>query len=310
MRSKAGLTSAARMALWAGAVLAAGALLAGLTGSVLARVLPAGGTADPLPVYTSLSLAAEDEPLLPVWQRYDPERVQAVTAEEIGTSLSRIYEYLLLPIGICSPEDLAREDPPAFEQLADDSGAACYLRQYPLPVTLLLTDLYSARMMEQTGALLDLAIGWDNTGYQVSVRLTFPEEPAATAGQLDQAVELVQNDLCAFLSGYQEMLLGIPVESWYSLADGVPSALLDRLQGRLWEQQIDLAVGDGNDTAWETDPAVRLQQLSDDWMLDVQIVRLEDEVLLTLTDQLGEGMLCIYYDARLCCVSGAAIQLV
>lgn len=299
MRNKAALSGNLRVVLWAALVVAAGALLAGLCGIGLARALPAGGTADPLPVYTSLSLAAEDEPLLPVWQRYDPEQVTDTEEEEVFIDLGWIYAYMFWPMGIYDSQEEVPQDPLAFKRLVTEDILAYYLLDYPLPDTLLLTNLYSGRMVEQTDVRMDLALGQDSTGTQISLRLRFPGEAAARASQLDQAVELVQNGLCEFLGGERNTLLGISAEGWYFLTEGTPFELLDRLQNRpLSEMPADTSLD------------VRLQQLCDELMLDAQIIRLENEVLLTLTDRYGSGMLCIYYDARLCCVSGVAIQMV
>lgn len=298
MRKADTLPGNLRVVLWAAVIVAAGALLAGLCGGALARALPAGGGAAPLPVYTSLSLAAEDEPLLPIWQRYDPEQTTPVADQELGTSLSQTYECLLWPLGIYG---LDYEELPelTFEQLLTDDCSACYLRGYTMPGTLMLTNLYSGRMMEQTGAQLDLAFGADlNAGYQMSLRLSFPDVAAASATQLSQAVDLVQRDLCSFLAGHKDTLLGVTPEGWYSLSEGFYSELLERLVARAFLQR-DLEL---TDEAW-------LQRLCDELLLDVQIIQLENEVLLTLTDRNGTGMLCLYYDARLCCVSGAALQL-
>lgn len=287
----------ARTVLWAAIITAAGALLAWLCGGALARALPAGGTASPLPVYTSLSLAAEDEPLLPIWQRYDPEQTVDATAEELGINTEQFYEFILWPLTIYGDWEIAPDQPLQFESLVTEDSTGCYLLDHPLSGTLLLTNLYSGRMMEESNTRLDMAMGQDSSGYQVSIRLSFPDQPAATDSQLDQAVNMVRSYLCGFLAGRQDTLLGIPLESWYTLAEGTPCELLDRLQNRPWQ-------GSGY-----TDAEVELQQLCEEMMLDAQIVQLENEVLMTLTDRYGTGMLCVYYDARLCCVSGAAMQL-
>lgn len=297
MRGKAGLSGHLRVVLWAAVIAVSGALLAGLGGGALARALPAGGTADPLPVYTSLSLAAEDEPVLPIWQRYDPAQVVDPPDGEPGMSLADAYEFLFWPLGIHGVWEGSVTDPLPFRMLAGDSSRAYYLKDYALPDTLMLTNLYSGRMMEQTGVTMDLAVGSDPSGLQMSVRMTFPDQPAANGTQMDQAVQLVQEELTRFLAGWQDTLLGVTAESWYSLTDG-GCELVDRLQGRPYQDVDTLPEGES-----------RLQQLCDEWMLDAQIIRLENEVLLTLTDRSGGGMLCLYYNARLCCVSGAAAQL-
>ena len=287
-----------RVALWAAAIAALGALLAGLGGGALARALPAGGSADPLPVYTSLSLAAEDEPVLPIWQRYDPDQVIDPPDGEPGLSLIDAYEFLFWPLGIHGVWDEGGDiDPLPFRMLTGDSGTAYYLKDYALPGTLMLTNLYSGRMMEQTGVTMDLVLGSDLNGLQMSMRMTFPDQPAANGTQMDQAVQLVQEELTRFLAGWQDTLLGVTAESWYPLTDG-GHELVDRLQNRPFQDVYTLPEGES-----------RLQQLCDEWMLDAQIIRLENEVLLTLTDRYGNGMLCLYYNARLCCVSGAAAQL-
>lgn len=297
MRSKAALAGTARTVLWAAGILAAGVLLAGLAGRGLARALPAGGTAEPLPVYTSLSLAAEDEPMLPLWQRYDPEQTVAAEEGEMGTSLEGLDQYLFWPLGVYCLWEEPPQEPLPFEKLETEEGAGYYLLQYPLPGAVMLTDLSSGRMEERSGVRMDLAFGWNSAdGYQISLRLDIPEEEEATADQLDLAVYLVRNQLCDFLAGRRETLLGIPREGLYSLTDGIPSELLDRLQERV-------------EAGGEVNAEAELQQLCDAQMLDVQLIRLENEVLLTVTDRYGSGMLCLYCDARLRCVSGVALQL-
>ncbi len=298
MEKQLALSGHLRVALWAAAIAASGALLAGLGGGALARALPAGGGADPLPVYTSLSLAAEDEPVLPIWQRYDPEQTVVPPDGAPGVSLDRVYEYLFLPLGIYGVWEGDDPGPLPFSLLSGESGAAYYLKDYALPGALMFTNLYSGRTMEQTGVTMDLAAGSDLAGMQLSMRLNLPDEPEARAAQLDQAVEMVQNDLAQFLAGWQDTLLGIPSDSWYSLTDGVGTELVMRLQNRPWQDPYVLPEGEA-----------LLRQLCDDLMLDAQIIRLENEVLLTITDRYGGGMLCLYYDARLCCVSGVAVQL-
>lgn len=299
MRNKAALSGNLRVVLWATVIAAAGSLLAGLCGIGLARALPAGGGTAPLPVYTSLSLAAEDEPLLPVWQRYDSEQVTETGAGETYMDLAWIYDSMFRPMGIYDAQVETPEGPLAFQMLAAEDMFAYYLPDYPLPGTLMLTNLYSGRMVEQIGVRMDLAFGQDSTGMQISLRLRFPDEAAARDSQLDQAAELVQSWLSGFLGGTRDTLLGISAEGWYSLTEGASFGLLERLQERpIPELSLDPS------------PDARLQQLCDERMLDAQIIRLENEVLLTLTDRYGSGMLCLYYDARLCCVSGVAIQMI
>lgn len=298
MRKTDTLACHLRVALWAAAIAAAGALLAGLCGLGLARALPAGGAAEPLPVYTSLSLAAEDEPLLPIWQRYDPEQTDLPGADEPGTDLARLYACILWPMGAYSAQLEAANDLLPFERLAGDDILAYYLPDYPLPGSLLLTDLASGRMVEKTGVQMDLAFGYTGAGVQLALRLAFPGEGEADPARLEQTAQLVQSELCAFLAGQQNALLGILPEGWYSFSENTASPLLERLELR-----------DTAGLALDANPEIRLQQLCDALMLDAQIIRLENEVLLTLTDRYGGGMLCVYCDARLQCVSGVAVQL-
>lgn len=298
MEKQRALSGHLRVALWAAVIAASGALLAGLGGGALARALPAGGAADPLPVYTSLSLAAEDEPVLPIWQRYDPDQLVDSADGEPGLSLSGVYAFLFDLLGIYGVWEGDDTGPLPFGILAGDGGVAYYLKDYAVPGALQFTNLYSGRTMEQTGVTLDLAIGDDLSGMQLSARLYIPDQPAAHRTQLDQAVQMVQEDLTRFLAGWQDTLLGIPPESWYTLTDGVGAELAFRLQDRPYQDPYALPEGES-----------RLQLLCDELMLDAQIIRLDNEVLLTLTDRYSGSMVCVYYDARLCCVSGVAIQL-
>lgn len=288
----------ARTGLWAVSIVAAGALLAGLGGWALAGALPAAGGAEALPVYTSLNLVAEDEPVPAIWQRYDPDEMldRAAAAAQPGMPLADppapdtdafwAEERLCLSGMLYDPSQGQAVELP-WQTPASNPGSAWYLYQYELPGTLRLIDQVTGALHDPGRVLADLAIGSGS-----AARYYFPDLPPAEPAQFDEARELVQQRLLELLRGDNNLLLGIP---FYEVSNGMTTWM----DARAWVAEIIPA---------DAAPTEQLQQISDALWMDLQTIQLDNELLVVLGERGSGGMICLYYDVRLRCVTGLVVE--
>lgn len=294
-----GRAVAVRTGLWAACIVAAGALLAGLGGRALAGALPAGGAAETLPVYTSLNLVAEDEPVPAIWQRYDPdEMLDLLTADasQPGMQLTDLLpldtdalwaeERLCLPVFLYDPPQGQAVQLP-WQTPAADPGSAWYLYQYELAGRVRPIDQVTGELHDPGRVLADLAVG-----NGTAARYFFPDLPAAQPGQFDEARELVQQRLLEFLRGDSELLLGIPL---YEASNGMTAWM----EARSWMTEILFP---------DASVAEQLQQISDALWIDLQTIQLDNELLVVIGERGSGGMVCLYYDVRLRCVTGLVME--
>lgn len=276
----------ARTGLWAAAILAAGALACGLGGRALAGTLPMAAQAEPLPVYTSLDLAAEDEPLPAVWRDYDPDELTDLAGNGLPADWYGLHEMLVCRTGLLWWDN--GEDPLVpWQTLASAPGTAAYLIQYPLPDGATVVDASRNEVTACGAATLDVGLRADC----VSVRVSFPDLPAATAEEFELTQTLAQQALLDLFRGRTDHFMGAQV---------VDGQAQDWLAERLlysgeWELVAEAPEGTLEDSALAVCEAAGI---------DLQFIRLENELLVVLSDRSGGGLCGFYCDARLHSATG------
>lgn len=294
MARRNGGASGARAGLWAAAILAVGALACGLGGGALAAVLPAAGQAAPLPVYTSLSLATEDEPLPPVWRDYDPDDLIDLTAlppEDqdpwVAAGLPGdwygLCQTLLFQTGLLWWDDAGDPAVP-WQTMASAPGQAAYLVQFPVPDGATVVDASHNEVTPCGAARLDVGL---REGC-VSVRFSFPDLPAATAEDFAVTQALAQQCLLDLFRGYTDHFMGAQTMGWLAERTAVQP-------GEEWQAAVDAMEGTLEDKALAVCEAVAV---------DLQTIRLENELLVVLSDRNDGGMCSFYCDVRLHSVTG------
>ena len=294
---------ALRTGMWTAAIVAVGALVCGLGGGALALSLPAAGSAQALPVYTSLNLVAEDEPVATVWQDFDPEgmvNLSSFALEEqmslrmgwLPTGLYSLFDQQIYSMGLFwtgGPLDMKLP----WQTPAADPGSAFYLYQVALSEGLAGIDQTTFEMVTCSPSVLDVGV----QDRCVSVRLSFPDLADADPAQFDAALTQIQQNLLDLLSGRTASLMG---------------ADLGCLAANTWlEERVIFLPSDEWLAAVDTQegtPEERLLTLCDAAFIDLQTIRLDNELLVILSDQGGSGMLGLYFDVRLRCVTGYVMQ--
>ena len=295
---------ALRTGMWTAAIVAVGALVCGLGGGALALSLPAAGSAQALPVYTSLNLVAEDEPVATVWQDFDPEgmvNLSSFALEEqmslgmdwLPTGLYSLFDQHIYSVGLFWAGGTLDMELP-WKTPATDPGSAFYLYQVALPEGLAGVDQLTFEMVTCGPSVLDVGLRDDC----ISVRLSFPELEDASPARFEEVQTRLQEDLMLLLTGRSTSLMGADLGT---LAGG--TWLEERVMFRPsdeWLAAVDAQEGTAED---------RLMALCEALMIDLQTIRLDNELLVILSDQVGSGMLGLYCDVRLRCVTGYVMQM-
>lgn len=294
---------ALRTGMWTATIVAVGALVCGLGGGALALSLPSAGSAQALPVYTSLNLVAEDEPVATVWQDFDPEDVISLSSFTVDDQISldltglpvSLYAALEQPsyLGLFWSGDFPDQELP-WKTPATDPGSAFYLYQVALPEGLAGVDQLTFEMVTCGPSVLDVGLRDDC----ISVQLSFPELEDASPARFEEVQTRLQEDLMLLLTGRSTSLMGadlgtLAADTW----------LDERVMFRPSDEWLD-AVDPQEGTAED-----RLMALCEALMIDLQTIRLDSELLVILSDQVGSGMLGLYCDVRLRCVTGYVMQM-
>lgn len=294
---------ALRTGMWTATIVAVGALVCGLGGGALALSLPAAGSAQALPVYTSLNLVAEDEPVATVWQDFDPEDVISLSSftvnDQIPLDLTglpvSLYAALEQPsyLGLFWSGDFPDQELP-WKTPTTDPGSAFYLYQVALPEGLAGVDQLTFEMVTCGPSVLDVGLRDDC----ISVRLSFPELEDASPARFEEVQTRLQEDLILLLTGRSTSLMGADLGT---LAGG--TWLEERVMFRPSDEW--LAAVDAQEGTLED----RLMGLCESTFIDLQTIRLDNELLVLLSDRNGGGMVGVYCDVRLCCATGYVMQM-
>lgn len=295
---------ALRTGMWTAAIVAVGALVCGLGGGALALSLPSAGSAQALPVYTSLNLVAEDEPVATVWQDFDPEgmvNLSSFALEEqmslgmdwLPTGLYSLFDQHIYSVGLFWAGGTLDMELP-WKTPATDPGSAFYLYQVALPEGLAGVDQLTFEMVTCGPSVLDVGLRDDC----ISVRLSFPELEDASPARFEEVQTRLQKDLMLLLTGRSTSLMGADIQSLSAntwLEERISFYPMDE-----WLDAVDPQEGTAED---------RLMALCEALMIDLQTIRLDNELLVILSDQVGSGMLGLYCDVRLRCVTGYVMQM-
>ena len=195
-------------------------------------------------------------------------------------------ERLCLPVFLYDPPQGQAVQLP-WQTPAADPGSAWYLYQYELAGRVRPIDQVTGELHDPGRVLADLAVG-----NGTAARYFFPDLPAAQPGQFDEARELVQQRLLEFLRGDSELLLGIPL---YEASNGMTAWM----EARSWMTEILFP---------DASVAEQLQQISDALWIDLQTIQLDNELLVVVGERGSGGMVCLYYDVRLRCVTGLVME--
>ena len=295
---------ALRTGMWTAAIVAVGALVCGLGGGALALSLPAAGSAQALPVYTSLNLVAEDEPVATVWQDFDPEgmvNLSSFALEEqmslgmdwLPTGLYSLFDQHIYSVGLFWAGGTLDMELP-WQTPAADPGSAFYLYQVALPDGLTCIDQGVNELVTCGSSMLDMGL---QDGC-ISVRYSFPDLEKADPARFEETQALVQERLLDLFYGRSTALMGADIQSLSAntwLEERISFYSMDE-----WLDAVDPQEGTAED---------RLMALCEALMIDLQTIRLDNELLVILSDQVGSGMLGLYCDVRLRCVTGYVMQM-
>lgn len=294
---------ALRTGMWTAAIVAVGALVCGLGGGALALSLPAAGSAQALPVYTSLNLVAEDEPVATVWQDFDPEDVISLSSFTVNDQISldptglpvSLYAALEQPsyLGLFWSGDFPDQELP-WKTPTTDPGSAFYLYQVALPDGLTCIDQGVNELVTCGSSMLDMGL---QDGC-ISVRYSFPDLEKADPARFEETQALVQERLLDLFYGRSTALMGADMQSLSAntwMEERISFYPMDE-----WLAAVDPQEGTAED---------RLMALCEALMIDLQTIRLDNELLVILSDQVGSGMLGLYCDVRLRCVTGYVMQM-